>query len=104
MNKTIDIQHCVGFQWDTANIHKNWLKHKVTPAECEQIFFNQPLVITDDVKHSTHESRHYALGHTDTDRLLVVVFTVRGKLIRVISTRDMHRNERSVYGAYEKDT
>ena len=34
-----------GFQWDQGNLEKNWLKHGVSPLECEQVFFNQPLVV-----------------------------------------------------------
>jgi uncharacterized DUF497 family protein len=88
-----------GFQWDQGNLEKNWLKHGVSPLECEQVFFNQPLVVVPDLKHSQGEERFYALGRTDTDRYLFVVFTVRGRKLRVISARDMNRKERSVYGA-----
>jgi uncharacterized DUF497 family protein len=89
-----------GFQWDKGNIEKNWLKHKVTPLECEQLFFNQPLLVVEDPKHSRRERRYYALGHTDDARLLFVAFMIRRGLIRVISARDMSRKERE---KYEKD-
>lgn len=95
---------CTGFQWDEHNSRKNWDKHRVSMSESEQIFFNRPLVIADDVEHSREESRFYALGHTDTGRELFVVFTVRGGLIRVISARDMSRKERKVYHADEEET
>jgi uncharacterized DUF497 family protein len=88
-----------GFQWDKGNLEKNWLKHGVSPLECEQVFFNQPLVVVPDLKHSEKEERFYALGRTDPDRYLFVVFTVRGRRLRVISARDMNRKERSIYGA-----
>ena len=88
---------CTGFEWDRSNIEKNWLKHKVSPAECEQVFFNQPLVILGDPKHSISEKRFAAFGCTDDGRLLVVIFTKRGKLLRVISARNMNRRERKFY-------
>jgi uncharacterized DUF497 family protein len=88
---------CTGFDWDEGNVEKNWISHKVTAAECEQIFFNLPLVVADDVKHSQKESRFYALGQTDAGRLLFLIFTIRRKLIRAISARDMNRKEREVY-------
>jgi len=56
------LQECIGFEWDQHNIEKNWEKHNVTPLECEQIFFNQPMVIADDSKHSQTEQRFYSLG------------------------------------------
>ena len=98
------LEKCTGFQWDKGNIEKNWLKHGVNPSECEQIFFNLPLVTHNDFKHSEGEDRYYSLGRTDTDRFLFVVFTVRKNLIRIISARDMNRRERQIYKSYEKDT
>jgi len=104
MNGFDILRECTGFQWDRHNSKKNWVKHRVSISESEQVFFNRPLVIADDVKHSRQESRFYALGHTDTGRRLFVAFTIRGDLIRVISARDMSRKERKVYQSYEEDT
>ena len=84
---------CEGFQWDEGNLDKNWHRHRVANSECEQVFFNQPLLIAPDVKHSQNEQRYYALGRTDADRWLFVVFTIRERLIRVITARDMTRRE-----------
>lgn len=92
-----DLIGCAGFEWDKGNSEKNWLKHDVSPLESEQIFFNQPIVIASDEAHSQKESRFYALGRTDQERPLFVVFTIRKSLIRVISARDMSREERAVY-------
>lgn len=91
------VAECEGFEWDEGNLLKNWEKHKVSASECEQIFFNQPLVVAEDEKHSTKEARFFALGQTDMGRLLFVVVAVRKKLIRVISARDMNRKERKAY-------
>ncbi len=91
------IRLCEGFDWDKGNIRKNWQKHKVSPAECEQIFFNRPLVVQDDIKHSIEEKRFYALGRTDSKRNLFIAFTVRDKHIRVFSARDMSRKEREAF-------
>ena len=68
-------------------------------AEAEQVFFNAPLLLLVDMKHSEQEARHHALGRSDEGRLLHVSFTLRqsGTLIRVISARDMHRKERTIY-------
>lgn len=85
-----------GFDWDAGNKEKN-LKHGVLASECEQVFFNEPLVILDDPKHSVAEDRFAAFGRTDQGRRLVVVYTQRSSLIRVISARDMNRREREFY-------
>lgn len=90
-----------GFQWDAGNSDKNWRGHRVSQLECEQVFFNRPLVSA-DLKHSNTERRFFALGQTDAARELVVVFTTRGKLIRVISARPMSRRERREYARAKK--
>ena len=71
---------CTGFEWDEANAHKNWERHRVAPEEAEDVFFNEPLVV-----------RGYALGQTGGGRRLFVAFTIRGSLLRVVSVRDMNR-------------
>jgi len=88
---------CISFDWDDANSRKNWNKHQVTPSECEQIYFNKPLILKNDIDHSGYETRFYALGKTDESRKLFIAFTVRNDKIRVISARDMSRKEREVY-------
>jgi uncharacterized DUF497 family protein len=52
--------------------------------------------LADNMK-STAEERWAAFGHTDDGRLLTVVFTKRGNLIRIIPARDMNRKERRFY-------
>jgi len=86
-----------GFEWDEGNIVKNWKKHDVTAIECEQIFFNKPLIVKRDSKHSQFENRYYVLGRTDGNRLLFAVFTVRNEKIRIISARDMTAAEMERY-------
>jgi uncharacterized protein len=104
MNVYKKLEKCTSFQWDKGNIEKNWLKHRVTPYECEQLFFNLPLVAHEDIKHSEKENRYYALGKNDINRFLFIVFTVRENKIRIISARDMNKKEKKVYKDYEKDT
>lgn len=74
----------------------------MTPEEAEDIFFHDPLVVKSDVRHSRAERRFYALGQTGTDRRLFVAFMIRRNRIRVISVRDMNRNETKAYERYEK--
>ena len=92
-----DLEECTGFEWDDGNQGKNWEKHEVTDAECEEIFFNDPLIAGADPAHSKRERRYYALGRTDTGRALFVAFAIRKQLIRVISARDMTRAELRKY-------
>lgn len=79
----------IGFEWDEGN----------APAEAEQVFFNAPLLILEDEKHSHSEPRFHALVKANDGRRLHITFTLRrcDQYIRVISARDMHRKERAVY-------
>jgi uncharacterized protein len=94
----IDFDDIEGFEWDAGNARKNE-KHEVSMAEAEQVFFNKPLLLLEDISHSQTEPRLHALGKTDVGRNLHITFTLRqfGQLIRVISARDMHRKERAIY-------
>ncbi len=91
-----DLSQFEGFDWDRANARKNWEKHRVSFAECEEIFFHGP-VIFPDPEHSQAEPRYFALGITARGRKLTAVFTLRKDKIRVVSARDMSRKERSIY-------
>ena len=101
-----DFSQIGGFQWDAGNSRKSADKHTVSQGEAEQMFFNEPLLLLADERHSGAEQRFHALGHTEDGRQLHVTFTLRksstlresGRLIRVISARDMHRKERMRYG------
>jgi hypothetical protein len=95
----IDFEKIEGFDWDAGNARKSDDKHQVSQAEVEQVFFNVPLVLAPDVKHSQTEPRFHALGKTTAGRLLHIAFTLRfvGRKIRPISAREMHRKERRVY-------
>jgi uncharacterized protein len=90
----LDLAQIEGFDWNEGNSRKSVEKHDVSQAEAEQIFFNDPLLIVEDVSH-----RLQALGRTGAGRPLHISFTLRsdGRLIRVISARTMHRKERLRY-------
>ncbi|AVA24325.1 BrnT family toxin [Rhizobium sp. NXC24] len=88
-----------GFDWDAGSARKSAEKHHVAQGEAEQVFFNEPLLMVPDARHSAEERRIHALGRTDDGRLLHITFTLRHNQtkIRVISARDMSRKERSYY-------
>lgn len=86
--------------WDqTKEASQDQEKHTVNRDETEQVFFNQPLLLLLDEKHSKTEVRYHAYGQTDKGRKLHITFTIRehNTLMRVISARDMHRKERATY-------
>lgn len=85
------------FEWDSGNSFKNFIKHGVEIQECEQIFFNKPLRIFKDIKHSEKETRYIALGISDVGRFLFIAFTIRDSKIRVISARNQSAKERNYF-------
>ena len=99
----IDLALITGFEWDSGNARKNADKHGVSQFEAEQIFFNEPLLMLEDVRHSEMEQRIHALGRTGSGRHLHITFTLRHNAtkIRVISARNMHRKERA---RFEQET
>jgi uncharacterized protein len=95
----IDLDQIAGFDWDNGNSRKSADKHDVSQAEAESVFFNDPLIVIEDVKHSETERRLHALGKTAQNRLLHITFTLgqSAAMVRVISARDMNKKERKVY-------
>jgi uncharacterized protein len=95
----IDLDQITGFDWDAGNSRKSADKHDVSQAEAESVFFNDPLIVVEDARHSETERQFNALGKTAQNRLLHITFTLRqnGTKVRVISARDMHRKERKAY-------
>jgi hypothetical protein len=95
----IDLLRIAGFDWDAGNARKSFDKHGVSQAEAEQVFFNEPLLLLEDERHSVKELRFHALGKTSDGRHLHIAFTLRQEdtLIRVISARDMSPKERRAY-------
>jgi uncharacterized DUF497 family protein len=94
----MDLSAVIGFEWNDGNARKNE-RHGVSMAEAEQVFFNSPLLLLPDPKHSESEPRLHALGKTTAGRRLHITLTLRvdGTMIRVISARDMQRKERMIY-------
>jgi uncharacterized DUF497 family protein len=95
----INFDLIVGFEWDSGDSRKSEVKHSVTQGAAEEVFFNNPLLISTDDNHSESERRYLALGKTNLGRELTVIFTLRqdATLIRIISARDQHRKESHLY-------
>jgi uncharacterized DUF497 family protein len=85
------------FDWDTHNRDKNKIKHEVEYFEAEELFFNSPLFVLQDMSHSQKEDRYVVYGRTDGGRLLTVIYTIRNTKIRIISARDQNKKEKAFY-------
>lgn len=90
------VKNAFEFDWDKGNIGKN-KKHNVEDKETEEVFLDEEKVTFKDKLHSQLEERFIILGKTKKDRLLYVVFTKRGKKVRIISARGINKKEASLY-------
>ena len=82
------------FEWDPTKARANVEKHGVTFDEASTAFQDTLSVTIPDPLHSEDEERLVLIGYSHRGRLLVIVHTDRGDLIRVISARQATRKER----------
>ena len=91
----------LSFDWDQWNIQKNEIKHGVSRLEAESLFYDPLIAIYIDKKHSTsRETRYIAYAQSYTEQIMMCAFTIRTKIIRIISVRRASKKER---GWYEKE-
>jgi len=93
----LTIKEPIEFLWDKGNIDKNWINHKVTDTECEEVFFDKNKKTFKDKLHSKNEERFRIIGKTRGRRILFVVFTIRKNKVRIISARGINKKEVKLY-------
>ena len=80
------------FQYDPAKAANNLKKHGVSFADAEGVFYD-PLGIHQLDPDAEVEERFVAVGEGSTGAILVVVYTLRGEEVRLISARRATRFE-----------
>ena len=85
------------FDWDDDKAARNRRAHGVSFEEARSVF-GDPLTrfYTDDV-HSVGEDRYVAIGESEAGRLLMVVYSPYGTVVRLISARRPTRRELNHY-------
>lgn len=84
------------FQFDPTKAANNLKKHGVSFAEVEGVFYD-PLAIHQLDPDSEDEDRFVAVGMGSAGIILVVVYTLRGEEVRLISARRATRHEVKSY-------
>ncbi|NET55521.1 MAG: BrnT family toxin [Symploca sp. SIO2E6] len=85
------------FEWDTNKATVNYQKHGISFDEAKTVF-NDPFSITiADSEHSLDEDRYIDIGLSARGKVLVVVYTERKSIIRIISCRSATARERRTY-------
>ena len=86
------------FEWDPEKEKKNINDHNVSFHEAKTVFNPSGLTEIDfDDTHSQNEERYKITGYSRRNRLLVVVYTERGSITRIISARKATRSEKKLY-------
>jgi len=88
------------FEWDENKAETNLAKHGVSFDEAKTVFNDPLFVVFADPDHSIEERRLLIVGESLQRRLLVVAYTERAEVIRLISVREATRRERR---SYEED-
>ena len=87
----------MNFEWDSDKAASNLAKHNVSFHEASTVF-GDPLSLTfPDPDHSVDESRYITVGESTQRRLLIISHADHGQQIRIISAREVTRQERKIY-------
>jgi len=82
------------FEWNQEKAKKNLSKHKVSFEEAATVFYDPLSATFDDPDHSIMERRYITIGMSSQSRVLVVSYTERGNVLRIISARVATAHER----------
>ena len=85
------------FEWDGSKAAANLSRHGVSFDEAKTVFDDPVYVDFYDPDHSYDEHRYIIIGQSQRDRLLIVSYTERDDLVRLVSAREVTRGEREAY-------
>jgi uncharacterized DUF497 family protein len=85
------------FEWDVKKAEANYKKHGVLFSETLPVFEDEYAITIMDDESDPEEQRFVSIGLGTKERILVVVYSYRGKMIRIISARLAEAHERSQY-------
>jgi uncharacterized protein len=85
------------FDWNPTKAKTNIINHQVSFQEAATVF-DDPLSVTfSDPAHSIDEERLIIIGQSKSGRLLFVSHTDRDNDTRIISAREVTRQEKPIY-------
>ncbi|MEX2524876.1 MAG: BrnT family toxin [Gammaproteobacteria bacterium] len=87
---------CMDYQWNPAKAAANARKHGVDFADAV-LALEDEMAVTIIDPDAENEERYISLGMDAVGRILVTVFTIRDKAIRIISFRKASKTERKLY-------
>ena len=85
------------YEWDQEKAATNLEKHEVSFEKAASVFDDPLYVDFYDPDHSNDEHRYLIIGQSKAGRLLIVSYTERDEVIRLISAREVTSSERRAY-------
>jgi len=85
-------------QWDDEKNLINLKKHGISLKTARMVFADEDRLEWPDLAHSDDEERYKVLGRVGN--ILLVIYTQRGDVTRLISARKATAKEREVYYGY----
>ncbi len=87
----------MNYEWNLQKADSNFKKHGILFEEAKTVFDDPFYVDFYDPDHSDDEHRYIMIGRSHTEQILLVSYTERGNMIRLISARKATRQERTIY-------
>jgi uncharacterized protein len=87
----------VKYEWDKHKAATNLGKHGVSFAEAATVFDDRYFLVFADDEHSFDEQRYLIIGESSAGRVLMVSYTERGDVVRLISAREAGRQAKRQY-------
>ncbi|MBC7876694.1 MAG: BrnT family toxin [Anaerolineales bacterium] len=91
----------MSYEWDPNKAKSNYKKHGVSFADAAGVFEDENAITIQDEHDS--ENRFITIGRDFLRRILVVVYTFRGLIIRIISVRKATARERKIYEEQDEE-
>jgi uncharacterized DUF497 family protein len=86
----------IKFEWDSHKANLNVAKHGIDFEDAKTIFLDPKRLQTESYRNE--EARYLVVGKVE-DRVIVVVYVVRGEYYRLISARRAREYEKKRYGS-----
>jgi uncharacterized DUF497 family protein len=87
----------VDCEWDREKSESNLEKHGVSFEEAASVFGDPLYIDFYDPHHSIEEHRYLIMGQSTAGHLLIVSYTERDEVVRLISAREVTPSERRAY-------
>ena len=87
----------MNFEWDSDKAVSNLAKHNVSFHEASTVFGDSLSLTFPNPDHSVDESRYITIDESTQRRLLIISHADRAQRIRIISAREVTRQERKIY-------